>query len=289
MALYNYFTKLGTVSYNGDIVNNIITSIRFKQFVDENNVIYYPYVVEEGERPDQIAAHYYDDDRYAWIVYLSNQIVDPYFQWHLTTEQFREFIVSKYGSVEAAQTTIAFYRNNWYADDSMLSPSAYSALSSSLKKYWNPIIGYAGNIGSYERKRIDTIVETNKAVEVTLNSVTSISVGDKVYQKTSGTVTGTGFVQAIKTSSIVVNHITGSFATTTGSVGALTDLNTTYSKTVSDATTIATPIDSDEMAYWEAVDWYTYENEINESRKTIRLLDKQYLNAVEDQMIELLA
>lgn len=289
MALYNYFTKLGTVSYNGDIVNNIITSIRFKQFVDENNVIYYPYVVEEGERPDQIAAHYYDDDRYAWIVYLSNQIIDPYFQWHLTTEQFREFIVSKYGSVEAAQTKIAFYRNNWYADDSMLSPAAYSALSSSLKKYWNPIIGYAGNIGSYERKRIDTIVETNKVVEVTLNSVTSISVGDKVYQKTSGTVTGTGFVQAIKTSSIVVNHITGSFATTTGSVGALTDLNSTYSKTVSEATTIATPIDSDEMSYWEAIDWYTYENEINESRKTIRLLDKQYLNAVEDQMIELLA
>ena len=288
MALYNYFTKLGTIAYNDGIVNNIITSIRFKQLVDENNVVFYPYVVEEGERPDQIAAHYYDDDRYAWVVYLSNQIVDPYFQWHLTNEQFNSHIIKKYGSIENAQSTIAFYRNNWYADDSMISVSAYTALPAALKKYWNPIVGYSGNIGSYERKRTDTIVETNRVIELTLNSVSDISIGDKVFQRTSGSITGSGFVKVIKTTSIVINNITGSFSSTSGPVGSLTDGNSNYSKTVTDVTTLSTSIPTLEASYWDSVSSFTYENELNESRKTIRLLDKQYLGTVEDQMIELL-
>lgn len=288
MALYNYFTKLGTVSYNDNIVNNIITSIRFKELVEDKETIFYPYVVEEGERPDQIAAHYYDDERYAWLVYLCNQITDPYFEWHLTNSQFKEFILKKYGSVENARTQIAFYRNNWYNDDSILTTSAYEVLPSVLKKYWNPMTSYTGTVVSYDRKKIDFILETNKIIEITLNNVTGIEVNDRVIQKTSGVTTGTGFVRAVKSSSIVVNHITGAFANTAGAIGSLTDSSSSFSKTVTNVVTINTPISATEAAYWEAVDSYTYENELNESRKTIRLIDKQYLTSIEDQMIELL-
>lgn len=288
MPLYNYFNKFGTVSYNNNIVSNIISSVRFKQIFEDKETVFYPYVVEEGERPDQIAAHYYEDERYSWLVYLCNQIVDPYFEWHLTVEQFREFIIKKYGSVETAQSQIAFYRNNWYSDDSIITSTAFNALTTALKKYWNPIVGYSGSVNSYDRKRIDIILETNKVIEVTLNNVTGISEGDKVIQKTSGTTTGSGYVRAIKTTSVVLNHIVGAFANTAGSVGSLTNANTTYSKTVSNVTTINTPISATEAAYWEAIDSYTYESEINESRKTIRLIDKQYVSVVEDQMIELL-
>lgn len=289
MSLYNYFTKLKTITYNDDVVNNIITSIRFKEIINTNEVVFYPYVVEEGERPDQIAAHYYDDDRYSWLVYLSNQIIDPYFQWHLTSEQFNEFIKRKYGSIEQAQTKIAFYRINWYTDDSLLSSAAYQALPAALKRYWNPIISYSGSIGSYERKRIDTILETNKVISLTLNNTEDISIGEKVYQRTSGAISATGFVVSVSSSSIVVNNITGAFATTAGAVGTLTDANTTFSKNVTSVNNLASPITSTEASYWESVDWFTYENELNESRKTIRLLDKQYIGLVEDQMIEILS
>ena len=288
MSLFNYFSKLGTVYYNGSIVSNVITSIRFKQLVDEREIIYYPYVVREGERPEQIAFHYYNDERYSWLVYLSNQIIDPYFQWHLTSEQFKQFILKKYNSIENAQTRVAFYRNNWYDDDSILNVATYNGLSTSLKKYWNPIVGYLGSIGSYERKKVDTILETNKVIELTLNNVTSINEGDRVIQKTSGSITAQGFVKVVRSSSIVINHITGTFANTGGSVGTLTDYNNvTFSKNVSDVTTLSTPITQNEQVYWEQVSYYTYENELNESRKSIKLIDRQYVNFIEDQMIEL--
>lgn len=289
MSMYNYFKKLGTVSYNGDIVNNIITSIRFKDVVEKNNFIFYPYTIEEYERPDLIAEHYYGDSRYTWVVYLSNKIVDPYFEWPLSTNEFRSFIIKKYGSVEAALEKIEFYRNNWYGDDSIISTSAYGALISTLKKYWSPIIGYSNAITSYERKQVDFVLETNQVVELILSNVTGLSVNEKITQRTSGAVSATGFIGAIKTNSIVLKNITGAFAVTDGSVGSITNNSGSASKSVSTVTIISTPIPATELSYWEAVTAYDYENEFNESRKNIQLLDRQYIDQVEDQILELMS
>lgn len=288
MSLYNYFSKIGTTPYNDSTVNNILTSIRFKEAVSKQSVIYYPYTIAEGERPDTIAYNYYGDERYAWLVLIVNDIIDPYYQWPLNTKEFSDFIVNKYGSIASAQEQVAFYRTNWYSDDSMLSVAAFNALTAALKKYWQPIVGYNGAIGSYERKKEDLVLDTNKTVSLTLNSTTGISIGQKVIQKTSGVITASGYVRAVTSTSVTLNHIVGAFAATAGSVGSLTDTTSTTSKTVSSATTIYNGIPTTEAAYWEQVSMYDYENELNESRKIIKLLDRQYLDVVEDQMIELL-
>ncbi len=289
MSLYNYFSKIGTTPYNDSIVNNIITSIRFKDAVNKQEVIYYPYTIVEGERPDTIAFNYYGDERYAWLVLLVNNIIDPYYQWPLSTVEFDNFITDKYGSIAAAQDQVAFYRTNWYSDDSMLTPAGFNALSAALKKYWQPVIGYNGAIGSYVRKQDDLVLDTNKTVLITLNSTTGLTIGEKVIQRTSGSITATGYVRAITDTSITINHVTGAFAATSGSVGSLTNTASTVSKSVSATTTVYNGIPTAETSYWEQVTQYDYENELNESRKIIKLLDRQYLDTVEDQMIELLS
>ncbi len=60
--------------------------------------IFYPYDVRQGERPDNIAERYYDDQYQAWILYLTNQITDPYDQWYKPPDAFNHFINKKYGS-----------------------------------------------------------------------------------------------------------------------------------------------------------------------------------------------
>lgn len=289
MSLYNFFSKMGTISYNNELVTNILTSVKFKDIVLKNNVNFYPYVVKEGERPDSIAYHYYEDERYAWLVLLSNSIMDPYFEWPLSLGEFNEFLKKKYGSVETAISTIAFYRVNWYKDDSIISTAAYESLTTARKKYWSPIVGFNGVVTSYERKKDDTIVDTNKIVEVNVNNTTSLTIGGRVKQKTSGTLSATGTVRAIKTTSIVVNNITGEFSPTAGSIGSLLNEDETVSKTVTSTSVISSPIPADELVYWEAVSSYDYENELNESRKTIKLIDRQYLSQIEDEMVELLS
>lgn len=289
MPLYNFFTKLGTTSYNGEIVVDILKSVRFKEFVKKNIVTYYPYTIKEGERADTIAYNYYDDERYAWVVYLSNNIIDPYHQWPLSVKDFSKFIISKYGSIETAQEKIAFYRNNWYDDDTLITSSAYNALAPSLKNYWSPIIGYNGEIGSYERKKEDTIVETNVIYEIGVNNSDGFILGEKVVQKTSGTISATGWIKSIKENIVVVNNVTGQFNLTAGAVGSITGSTSSVSRSVTSSTLTYRAVPLLEGAYWSPVNYYDYEDELNESRKHIKLIDRQYISTIEDQMSELLS
>lgn len=289
MSLFNYFTKLGTVSYNGEIVVDILKSVRFKEFVKKNVVTYYPYTIKEGERAETIAYNYYDDERYAWVVYLSNNIIDPYHQWPLTVKDFSKFIISKYGSIENAMEKIAFYRNSWYNDDSMLTVSAYGALTSNLKKYWSPVVGYNGEIGSYERKKDDSTVETNMIVDIAVNNSEGFIEGEKVTQRTSGAISATGFVKAVKEGVLTVNNISGEFLATGGSVGSIVGNESELSRSITSTTLTYRAIPTDEYVYWAPVSFYDYEDEINESKKHIKLIDRQYIPVIEDQMVELLS
>lgn len=290
MSLYNYFSKLGTINYNGTLVDNIISNVRFKEAIRANISIFYPYTIKEGERADTIASDYYQDERYAWVVYLSNYIMDPYYEWPLSLEEFNSFIIKKYGSKENSLNLIAFYRNNWYKDDTILSPSGYESLPGYRKKYWNPIIGYNGKIVSYERKKNDLIVETNKIINIYVSNTAGFSLNENVAQKTSGVITGEGTVKNIVSNNvIVVASINGQFSNTSGSVGTLQGKYSNISRPISNVITISTPISNDESIYWEPVPYYDYENELNESRKNIKLIDRQYLTVIEDQMIELLS
>jgi hypothetical protein len=289
MSLYNFFTKIGTVNYNNEIVTNIITSVRFKDVIKDKINNFYPYTIKEGDRPDTIAANYYEDSRYAWVVYLSNSIIDPYYEWPLSVNEFNKFLIKKYGSVERSINNVAFYRNAWYKDDSVLTVSGYNALSSSRKKYWNPVTGFNGAITSYERKREDYIAETNKVIQVNVSSTTGFIIGERVTQRTSGNISATGFIKAIDSTKLVINHINGEFLTTGGSVSTILGTDSNSARSVTSASTIYEAIPVDEIVYWEAVSSYDYENELNESRKNIKLIDRQYLDIIEDQMIELLS
>lgn len=288
MSLFNYFTKHGTVSYNGEIVVNIIKSVRFKEFVKKNVVTYYPYTIKEGERAETIAYNYYEDERYAWIVYLSNNIIDPYHQWPLSVKDFSKFIIAKYGSIENAMEKIAFYRNNWYNDDSMLSVSAFGALTSNLKKYWSPVVGFNGEIGSYERKKDDSIIETNFVYDLTVNNSEDFIEGEKITQRTSGTISATGFIKAIKDNILTVNNIAGSFGITGGSIGSVVGSESEVSRSITATNLTYRAIPETEYVYWSPVSFYDYEDELNESKKHIKLIDRQYIPVIEDQMIELL-
>lgn len=55
-----YFNFFPSTEYANTIVTNLISKVKFDQSVQENLAVFYPYTIEQGERPDQIAARYYD-------------------------------------------------------------------------------------------------------------------------------------------------------------------------------------------------------------------------------------
>jgi hypothetical protein len=285
--MYTLLSQFDIINYNGVPVRNIFTRITFSDLVKKTGAVFYPYVITEGERPDTIAYQYYEDSRYSWLVYMSNAMFDPYYDWPLTTTEFDNFILEKYGQKNLAMEKILFWRDNWRSDDSVKTPSGYAALTSSVKKYFSPVTGFNNSVVSYVRTPSDRVVDTNKIIQLTVANSSSFSVGDLISQNTSGVMSGTGEVKFSSNNIVLINNIQGQFSNTAGNVGSLVKNYTFTTTSVTNTNTISTPIPSDELFYWEPVTAYTYETEVNESKRSIKLIDKAYVDQIERELSEL--
>lgn len=285
--MYTLLSQFDIINYNGVPVRNIFTRITFSDLVKKTGAVFYPYVITEGERPDTIAYQYYEDSRYSWLVYMSNAMFDPYYDWPLTTTEFDNFILEKYGQKNLAMEKILFWRDNWRSDDSVKTPSGYAALTSSVKKYFSPVTGFNNSVVSYVRTPSDRVVDTNKIIQLTVANSSSFSVGDLISQNTSGVTSGTGEVKFSYNNIVLINNIQGQFSNTAGNVGSLVKNYTFTTTSVTNTNTISTPISSDELFYWEPVSAFTYETEVNESKRSIKLIDKAYVDQIERELSEL--
>ena len=285
--MYTLLSQFDIINYNGVPVRNIFTRITFSDLVKKTGAVFYPYTVTEGERPDTIAHQYYDDSRYSWLVYMSNAMFDPYYDWPLTTNEFENFINEKYGQRNIAMEKILFWRDNWRSDDTVKTPSGYNALTSSVRKYFSPVTGYNNSVVSYVRASSDRVVDTNKIIQLTVANSSSFSVGDLISQNTSGVLSGTGEIKFASNNIVLINNIQGQFSNTAGNVGGLVKTRTFTTTNITNSNTISTPISSDELIYWEPVSAYTYETEVNESKRSIKLIDKAYVDQIERELSEL--
>ena len=108
----NYFSYFPTVKHDlkqdGSVVTvtNILKRFKIHDDVREQTEVFYPYQLQDGDRPDVVAEKYYGNANYAWLVLFSNNIVDPVKEWPLYGTDFRNYLVTKYGSIESANTTV---------------------------------------------------------------------------------------------------------------------------------------------------------------------------------------
>jgi len=91
-----YFSYFPEISYNGKVVKDITRNARILDSVESNPYSYLPYTIKDEERAEDIAQHYYGDINLVWLVYYSNKIVDPYFEWPVSFQNFERTLVKKY-------------------------------------------------------------------------------------------------------------------------------------------------------------------------------------------------
>lgn len=274
-----YFDRFPLVNYDGAPVKNILTKVDFTDEAMRNIHSNFDMTIQEGlERPDVLSYNYYNSSFYDWMIYLSNQVIDPYYDVYRSQDDFYNFIVKKYGSTEIARNKILFYRNSWATDDRVASPAYYEALvtdeTKDLKKYWKPKLNNLGAIIGYERSREDWIVSTNRILEVTLSAdLTNFKVDDLLYQSSASAY---GNIVAIDN----VNHV----LTVQHIRNANFEVN--ESDGITDVKVIQQVISNEESEYWSPVFAYDYEEELNESKKHITMIKSSYLPEVEKMFLE---
>lgn len=112
MALY--FQKFPRVNYQINdfysiYATNIVSRFAFEEKFKNNTVAYYKYIVNDGETPEIISYKIYGAPEKHWIILYMNDIIDPLHDWPLPYDNFNQYIISKYGSIEYAQTNVHSY------------------------------------------------------------------------------------------------------------------------------------------------------------------------------------
>lgn len=274
-----YFNKFPRITYANTNCIDITARVTIEQDLRRSPVVFDDYTLKNSTRSDSIAAKYYDDPNMEWMIWLSNGIIDPYYGWNLSPEDFEAHIVKKYGSIAKATQKIAYYKNNYAADDTELTPSFYNnSLPKNLKKYYNPNYNENVTILSYSRKKDDTIVNTNKLYQfnITLSNTTNFVVGEFV-----NLTPGDGKGEVVFANSTIVNikNISG-FMTGTNIKGSDTNANAT----VTGSTKLAENIADDEAVYWSPVYYYDLEHDLNEKNATIQLVNPAYASEIAYKM-----
>lgn len=115
-----YFEKFPSIKYSGITAKNITLRASMIDSFRQNANNFYPYTIKDGETADSIAYKYYGDCNFVWLIYITNNIIDPYCEWPLDTLEFERFIISKYGSLAIAKQTTVYYKKiavNYYMNN----------------------------------------------------------------------------------------------------------------------------------------------------------------------------
>lgn len=90
-------------------LTNITLRYKFRQNLTKNIYNFYDYFLKDGERLDHLSDMYYGDSKYVWVIVLSNDMIDPQFDIPRPYDEFRKYIINKYGSWEQAATGVHHY------------------------------------------------------------------------------------------------------------------------------------------------------------------------------------
>jgi hypothetical protein len=285
-----YFDKFPIINYSNNNVVDITKRVALLEKVSSNPYVFYPYEISSKERPDHLSNRYYDDPYKSWMLYLTNKIVDPYYEWYLHDDEFNEFIVKKYGSMETAMTKTLYYVNNWLGSEP-ITISNYNALVPEEKHYWEPVYGSKNQIISYKRREIDWKMNTNKILSyaVSNTSFTNDEVVNIVFDESN---TGKGQVLKAASNTVFVQHITGTHLTSnvvsivanSYIYGQESGVNTHFSN----ASLLVDNIPDTVDVYWKPVTYLDLETEKNEYNKTIRVMDKKFKQTMVDNLTDLM-
>ena len=100
----SYFDKFPLMGYDikGDgtykLVPNIIRRVKLRSGVAAGAFVFEEYDVREGEKPEDVAYKWFGDAEYHWVILMTNNITDRYYQWPMTQPDFANFLTDKYGA-----------------------------------------------------------------------------------------------------------------------------------------------------------------------------------------------
>lgn len=235
-------------------VTNIFFRVRVIQEVLNNINSYIIAELEDGDTPEIIAEKVYKDPGAAWMILIANQIVDPQWEWPLNADAFQKYIADKYGSIENAQITPHHYEmivERTLTPDNITTERRYEINEKRLvDNNLNVPYNYYFNY-FYPTVFLEKTLSDNTYITVDSTAFTV----DSGYESRSSGNTGLESGSLAFTQYLSVYEIEG--------------------KTVH------------ENIHGNMVSNYDYEDALNDKRRFIKIIKKEYYNQINDEFTKL--
>ena len=98
-----YFQNFSKILYGFDKKNfkpvtDLMTRVKVRDKVINEISLYNLYDVKNGETPENIAYKHFGTSKLHWVILLTNNITDRYYDFPLSEQQFEDFIKDKYSN-----------------------------------------------------------------------------------------------------------------------------------------------------------------------------------------------
>ena len=97
-----YFSRFPLMAYDikgtqiYKLVPDILRRVKLRSGIRSGMFLFDNYDVKDGEKPEDIAFKWFGDAQYHWVILMTNNITDRYYEWPMTQPQFQEFLEDKY-------------------------------------------------------------------------------------------------------------------------------------------------------------------------------------------------
>ena len=99
-----YFSKFPQGNYdlagngNQKLVTDLMRRVKVRSKIVNEASLYDKYDVPSGEKPEDTAFKHFGDPELHWVILLTNNITDRYYDWPLSFQDFETFITDKYAN-----------------------------------------------------------------------------------------------------------------------------------------------------------------------------------------------
>jgi hypothetical protein len=160
MLYFDTFPLIVASDYknNAILLTNLMARVEIIPSLLRNPLLFYSYDLKESDRPDILAHKYYDDSNKYWMVLYANEIMDPLYDWPLTSQQFDAYLKNKYSEAAGGDAFVLTYTTSTVQE-------------------------YRKTITTYDSTSLET---TSKTVVVDLTTYNSITTGSITQTFSSG-------------------------------------------------------------------------------------------------------
>ena len=97
-----YFNKFPTIIYdmkndgNYKLLPDILRRVKQRNAIKSGQFVFDNYDVRDGEKPEDIAYKWFGDAELHWVILMTNNVTNRYYDWPMNQVQFQAFLEDKY-------------------------------------------------------------------------------------------------------------------------------------------------------------------------------------------------